>query len=130
MNIYELIPKDKFDMERVLKLSDRDPVELLIIFNELLEWLQDINWPIAEELSKVLARGGDLILPYIREILDGGDEQWKFSLLVSLIRELPRDSQNKLKPDIRRIINMPTENELLEETHIIAKETMTFIEEQ
>ncbi len=127
-NIKELIPKNKFDIEAVNKLSDREPEEIIEIISDLMMWLQDINWPVAIKLSKVLAKCEDILLPYIRDILKGSDEQWKYSLLTFLIRELPKESQYKLIEDINRIISAPTLDEQLEGTDLLAKETLEFFE--
>jgi hypothetical protein len=127
MSIMDLIPKDKHDLEAVRKLEQYTAAEIIEILPELFEWLQDINWPVARELTKALPHYGDILLPYIQVALRSGDPQWQFSLLQFLIRELPRDTSIQLASTIQRIVDAPTHSEILEDIHILAKETLEVI---
>lgn len=130
MRHIDIIPKDKFDIESVRRLSETsiDEIENFSeVMNELFQWMQDINWPVALELSKALSKFGEAILPNIRYVLKSEDEQWKYSLLLSLIKELPKSVSLQLIDDIRRIADHPTEGEKLEETNDLAKEVLSFI---
>ncbi|MEI2280658.1 DUF5071 domain-containing protein [Paenibacillus polysaccharolyticus] len=59
MNIRTILPKDKFDVESVEKLAKRSNDELRHILPELMEWLQDGNWPISKPVEDLLLRFGD-----------------------------------------------------------------------
>jgi len=48
--IFELIPKDKFDTSGIYALYKIAPDEVEPILASLLEWIQDLNWPVAQEL--------------------------------------------------------------------------------
>jgi hypothetical protein len=126
-SIHKAIPKDKFDFESLKVLRDLDIEQVKLILPELMEWLQDINWPVARALSKALAEYGIVMLPYIRSVLSSGDPQWQFSVMDSLIRELSKDVSVQLEEDLLRIALQPTKGELLEELHILAKETHDYI---
>ncbi|WP_178075963.1 DUF5071 domain-containing protein [Paenibacillus oralis] len=54
MNIRELIPKHKQDYERVEQLKTKTLEEIKPILPELLEWLQDMNWPIAQDIENIV----------------------------------------------------------------------------
>ncbi|MCD1261258.1 DUF5071 domain-containing protein [Paenibacillus athensensis] len=124
MSIRDLIPKDKHDLDAVRKIKQHSANEINDILPELFEWLQDINWPVAGELTKILPQFGDILLPHIRTVLRSNDPQWQFSLLQFLIRELPRDTSLQLTDAIQRIADTPTQAEMLEEVHILAKEML------
>nr|WP_145331961.1 DUF5071 domain-containing protein [Paenibacillus xylanexedens] len=58
MNIRTMLPKDKFDIKSVEKLAKRSNDELREILPELMEWLQDGNWPISKPVEDLLLRFG------------------------------------------------------------------------
>ncbi|MFD2611590.1 DUF5071 domain-containing protein [Paenibacillus gansuensis] len=124
-SINELVPKDKFDEEALIKLKAIDPVEINLkpIIGDLFEWIQDINWPIAKELCIVLAgfRPEDII-PQIRMILHSGDDCWQYSCILFLIPHLSTEVKNEITPDLLRIIMTPTKNEKLCEIDARARE--------
>ncbi|MDQ0090330.1 hypothetical protein J2T12_003744 [Paenibacillus anaericanus] len=124
-NLIELIPKDKFDMDTVEKLKniDLDIYDLAPIMASLFEWIQDANWPITEELCKVLAKLKSVdIIPHITEILRSGDDTWQFSCLYYLLPEISKGDLEQIKPEIIRLINNPTQNEILCEMDQAAKD--------
>ncbi len=55
MNAKELIPKNKFDHETVERLKNLSYEELKPIMPDLLEWLQDFNWPLPTLSFKFLS---------------------------------------------------------------------------
>lgn len=121
----ELIPKDKFDMDTVEKLKniDLNIIDLSPIMTSLFEWIQDSNWPITEELCKVIAKLNSVdIIPHITEILRSGDDAWQFTCLYYLLPELSRMNLEQTKPEIIRMINNPTQNEILSEMNLAAKD--------
>jgi hypothetical protein len=130
MCIRNLIPKDKHDLDSVRRLERHTAEEINDILPDLFEWLQDINWPVAQELLKVLPQYGSVLLPYIEVALKSGDPQWQFSVLQFLIRELPKDTSILLQDTIQRIAHDPTKGEILEEIHILARETIEIIRQE
>ncbi|MGF9697873.1 DUF5071 domain-containing protein [Paenibacillus sp. MABNR03] len=71
-DLHTLLPRDKHDFERVNDLKNIDQLDLIKLIPELLEWLQDINWPIAIEISKLLLTVPQETIPYIRNVIAGG----------------------------------------------------------
>ncbi|WP_339306960.1 DUF5071 domain-containing protein [Paenibacillus sp. FSL R5-0519] len=114
MNIRECLPRDKSDYEAVRKLSDFSDVELKIIIPELMEWLQDGNWPISKPVEDLLLRLGKEIIPHIQDVLRTRDPQWEYFILVGLIDRLPVFHLSMLQTDLVRILESPTPDEILE----------------
>ena len=51
MNHYaEYLPRDKHDVERVNQLKNLSREEISPLLPGLMEWMQGMNWPIAEEV--------------------------------------------------------------------------------
>ena len=54
MNSQALLPKDKFDLDVVNRLSSATPEQVSGVAPSLLEWIADMNWPVASEIIQVL----------------------------------------------------------------------------
>lgn len=123
--IYSLVPKDKFDTsggEYLMKLEDK---ELDVIAPLLLEWIQDINWPVANYMIKVLAAHQDVTEKYIRRILssDQPDDEWKTNTIRFLLPAFTHDFNEELTLGmIERIAAKPTDGEHREEADEAARE--------
>ncbi len=83
----ELIPKDKFDLERVSTLASLGYPEIAPILPELLEWMQDGNWPVSQALSPFLASIGKPLAQQIRHILQTQDHIWKYWVLRRIVAQ-------------------------------------------
>lgn len=93
------------------------------IMDDLFEWLQDINWPVAQELCTVLPRfKADDLLPRIHRVLNSDDECWQYSCIYFLIPKLNTDLHNEVREELLRIIQNPTPSEILSEINKGAKE--------
>lgn len=122
MVIEELMPKNKFDnshIEELYKLSDKDMEK--IIYN-LLEWVEDYNFPVAKELIPVLIEREDLVFPYIRNILNSNDYPWQACIINFIIPNFSIDHKEQLKDEILKIINNSKNDEDSEALREIAIE--------
>ncbi|MGC5773673.1 DUF5071 domain-containing protein [Paenibacillus pabuli] len=115
MDVREWLPRDKYDFEAVRKLSELGNEELKDIIPELMEWLQDGNWPISKSVEDLLLRFGEEFIPHIQNGFQTKDPQWEYFMLTGLIRRLPSQYLIMLKGDLERILENPTEDEILEE---------------
>jgi hypothetical protein len=121
MDVKELIPKDKFDEEAAKKLLQYSYEEIKPIVPQLLEWIQDGHWPVAEHVRKFLKTIHSNITPEIILILKDNDEQWKYQC----IRTFGFNAKDiLLKKEIERIALSPTQGEIEDDVHVIALETM------
>ncbi|AIQ29919.1 tartrate dehydratase subunit alpha [Paenibacillus sp. FSL P4-0081] len=121
---FTLLPRDKHDFERVHDLKKLDKKDLIPFIPELLQWLQDINWPIAKEVANLLLTVPKETVPYIEEVLNGGDDIWKTWCLECYVSQLPEEFRHPLEKQIQRIAYNPTKGEELEEVHITARELL------
>ncbi len=100
MNIQEYLPKDKFDDKNIPLLFAASDDELKPVIPDLLEWLQDYNYPVAQKLLPFLQQREDLVFPYISEILNGDDAMWKIWVMELLIPSFNHLHRNMLKEQI------------------------------
>ncbi|MDQ1237171.1 hypothetical protein QE450_004669 [Paenibacillus sp. SORGH_AS306] len=119
-----LIPESKFDFGAIQRLQQLDPQALIPILPELLVWLQDINWPVAIPMSKILLTVPDEIVPHVRDVLHTDDTEWIEWCLQYIVGFLPVALIRKLEPEIRRIADSPTQWEYATESHITAQEIL------
>ncbi|MGO4731952.1 DUF5071 domain-containing protein [Paenibacillus sp. 2KB_22] len=115
MDIRECLPRDKHDFEAVRKLSEFSNGELNGIIPELMEWLQDGNWPVSKPVEDLLLRLGEDLIPHIKDVLQTQDSTWEYFILVGLIDRLPVSHLRMLRNDLVRILESPTPSEVLEE---------------
>ena len=117
MNIKKLIPKDKFDFETVEKLKNYSFDEIKPIIPNLLEWLQDGNWPISKPVGELLLPFTENLSSEIVHILQGQDSVWKYWIL----QTFGKISKNELvQSEIERILKSPTKDEMAEGVFEIA----------
>ncbi|MFS0865670.1 DUF5071 domain-containing protein [Fredinandcohnia sp. 179-A 10B2 NHS] len=123
-HLNDLLPKDKFDFDKVEKLNELNRGELISLLPELLKWIQDMNWPIAPKIAELLLHFPNEIIPHIRNVFETQDNVWKFWCLEVLVKPLPVDKRKVLKNDLIRLAERPTEGEILEEVDVRAKEIL------
>jgi hypothetical protein len=123
-HLYDLLPKDKFDIETVGKLNGLSREEIISLLPKLLEWIQDMNWVIAPKIAELLLDFPNEITPHIRKVFITEDDIWKFWCLEVLVKYLPADSIKVLKNDLIRLAERPSEGEILEEVDVKAKEIL------
>ena len=115
-----LIPKDKGDIETAEKLKNYSYEDLKEIIPDLLEWLQDLNWPVAKPVSECLESINDKITTELLSILKSHDDEiWKYSIVTIFG---PITKSPIIQKEIMRIANLPTKNEINEEVSEIAME--------
>jgi hypothetical protein len=121
MDVFSLVPKDKFDCSGIETLKSIDIKDAEPILYDLMVWMQDLNWPVAKELKKVLPRFHENLVPHTMAIFNSDDDIWK-SWTLLLLKDFPSDTVRLLANDIKRIAENPTKGELMEEANEYASE--------
>lgn len=122
-DVRDLIPRSKYDLERAHAAVAAGYPAVEPILAELLEWMQDINWPTARILQPFLATIGEPLVPHITAIFQTDDEIWKYWIINSLIME-SRPLAAAFRPELERLASQPTPRELAEELHLVAEEVL------
>jgi len=78
--------------------------------SELLEWVQDMNWPVAQVLAPFLASAGSDIVPGIRQVFASNDDTWKWNVVVGVVAR-SSELTALLRPELERIVHAPTAGE-------------------
>ena len=120
----KIVPSDKFDFEacnNLLSASDEDVIKNI---DELFEWLQDMNWPVAPKIIERLKLLEEPLINPIQNILRGNDDIWKYWIISSLLRQTSIKVVTLVKEDLNKIIKNPTANEISEEVNVAAEELL------
>ncbi|MFS0876343.1 DUF5071 domain-containing protein [Solibacillus isronensis] len=126
-NFEDFLPRHKHDHDRVKMIKKMDRDKILPLLPSLLEWIQDMNWPVAPSVLELLLTFPEEIVPHVQDVLSSDDENWKWFILHFLVVELPVDSRVQFREYLTRVAETPTRNELAEELDEIAKEILETI---
>lgn len=116
---HTLVPKHKLDLESARALVALGYPAVAPVASSLLQWVQDINWPVAHILAPFLASIGEELAPQVKIVLESGDEVWKYNLIQAVVAASPALSR-ALREDLARMACSPTPAELREEVDVVA----------
>lgn len=119
------VPKHKDDFQAVEFLRKTDFKRFKAHINELLSWIQDMNWPVAREIAEILSFHTNSIKKQIINIIKSDDDIWKYWCVRELLYfTKEKDLDCEIISELKRIVSYPTKGEVEEEVNIIAKETL------
>lgn len=121
-----IVPQNKHDLDACINLQAISNSELPLYFEQLLPWLQDINWPVALPVAEKLSQANDDLVPFINEILLGNDDIWKCNAIEYLIMKLKPQVMESALVEVVKIINSPTQSEIDEGVNLIAGEAVFY----
>ena len=119
-----IVPANKSDLVACNNLANATDEEVKEKINELLEWVQDMNWPVAPLVCKRLKVIGKPLIEPVTNILRGSDEIWKYWIISGLLSETSNETLCLLKSELENIVKNPTESEKTEEVNIVATEVL------
>jgi hypothetical protein len=115
-----LVPRDKLDLERAEAAIGAGYPAVKPVLPELLEWLQDMNWPVARLLAPFLASIGAPLETDVRRVLESSDDIWKYWVIHSVVAKSP-ELARLFWSELQRLASNPTENERAEELNELAR---------
>ena len=124
VNLNTLIPKHKSDIEAARRASVAGYPLIEPILGVLLEWMQDMNWPVARSIENVLKNIGAPLSPHVLNVLQGDDDSWKFWVLTRLALNFDREAREPIIDECVRIADTPTSGEVAEEVHLAARDVL------
>jgi Domain of unknown function (DUF5071) len=104
------IPRDKFDLDAVDAIAAA-PEEAAPLIPELLGWMLDHNWPVAQALAPVIPQLGPAVGPALLDVLQGDDETGKWHVLSALLPRLTPEQFAVVEREVERIAAAPTAGE-------------------
>ncbi|WP_367646762.1 DUF5071 domain-containing protein [Ruegeria arenilitoris] len=125
MNVLSCIPKDKHDLLATDRAREMGFPSLNEAIPELLFWVQDANWPVAEPIASVLQQAGPEIVPHITSVLVGSDAVWKYWTIVLVIARSTPEVVTELRDELLRLANNPNINDRVESVDTVAREVLS-----
>ena len=113
IDLTSLLPIDKMDTEAASKVVALGFPGVEPVLPQLLEWLQDMNWPVAQVFQPFLASIGAPLAPHIRAVLATDDDVWKYWLIQGVVVN-SAELAHALKPELERLAHSPTDGETAE----------------
>jgi hypothetical protein len=126
-DLRDLLPRHKSDLERARAITTLGYPAVAPVLPELLEWLQDGNWPVARALVRLLTSVGEPLLPLVREVFSSADGAWKYWCIELFVRALPRPVAGHLRPELQRLAHHPTAADRVEEVDERAREALAWL---
>ena len=120
MNEAGIVPTNKGDIDAAERAVALGWPGVQSVISELLEWIQDCNWPVAHILAPFLASIGRPLAPYLRPIFEGDDEVWKYWVIDAVLANAPDELVQEFAPLLVRIADHPTPDERAEELDQVA----------
>jgi len=117
------LPHDKYDTRRAAELVRLEWEEVEPSIPAILEWLQDINWPVATVFIPFLVDAGARLAPFVRPILSADDAIWTLNVLNVVVSQSPALA-SELSGELERLADNPTASEQLEGASDRAREIL------
>lgn len=127
-NLETLIPKNKSDIEAAEKLVAMGYPKIAPVLPQLMEWVQDYNWPVAKVIAPFLASIGEPLIPEIKKVLTSNDDMWKYWCLHVIVDEMKAEYLRMLAPELERLATNPSQDEIDSEVDEIAKTILSKFE--
>jgi hypothetical protein len=122
----QLIPTVKDDQVAIEHLKAASEAQVLAVADELLEWLQDGNWPVSLAIGKILSQHIDKLAPKVVAILRSNDSAWKYTCIRFMVMQLPLPQiPAAIITELNRIVLYPTANDVAEEAVEAAAEVLS-----
>ncbi len=114
-----LVPATKSETDKARRLVALGFPAVQPVLDEILEWVEDPNWPVAQVFLPFLATVGVPLVPLVRHVLESHDEQWKHAVLANVVGQ--NDAlAHAMAVDLQRLMHTPTEAERAEGLHGVA----------
>ena len=108
MDKSSLIPVSKHDFETVERIKITEPKNIQEVLPQIFEWIEDINWPIAPELIKVLTGFDEMIIPFVIDLIRNPDGLREYSIYYFMLPLLTNRQLCLLKEELERVANNPS----------------------
>jgi hypothetical protein len=101
--LYALLPQDKMDVERAKKVVDYGYPGVAPILPVLIYWMQDLNWPVAQELAPFLAQIGAPLKQPVLNVLKSQDTIWKYWVISQLVNTDDLQLAKAIGPELQHL---------------------------
>lgn len=104
-HLVNAIPKHKMDVSAALEAKNLGHPSIEPILPILVTWLQDFNWPVAQEIEPYLKTLGTKLTPVVKEVLKTEDDVWKYWVLICLVDVADLELARSIEPELQGLLN-------------------------
>ncbi|KAF9040990.1 hypothetical protein BDZ89DRAFT_1109777 [Hymenopellis radicata] len=125
-------PRSKSDRMAIhsISMNVRSADEMRPLVSDLLEWLQDPNWPVAAGCREQLKRFPVVVINPIRDVLrTSDDDYWKMQLLIFLEQDVEGGIREHAREEVEEMVRNPTEESIDSGTLEAAQDCLTAMNE-
>lgn len=115
-----LLPSTKMETHKAEALVSLGYPTVEPVLSTIMEWMQDMNWPVAQVFQPFLASIGKPLVPHVQKVLETKDEIWKHWVLQFVVAE-SNELMEFFMPELQRLATHPTANEHAEELDVLAQ---------
>ena len=108
--LVQFVPKNKHDTATAQAAVEAGYPMVASVLPELVAWLQDYNWPVAQVLAPFLATIGISLLPQVQAILVSDDLIWKRWILSCVVSE-SKELAQAVSAELLRLAHEATPSE-------------------
>ena len=123
-DLRKLLPRDKTDLASARAVIELGFPAVEPVLPDMLEWLQDCNWPVSWPISEFLATLPEPMVPLVWNVLQGDDHIWKYWCILRIIRAMPPSIAEQFRPELNRLAEVPSVAERLELLDEVAKDAL------
>jgi proteasome lid subunit RPN8/RPN11 len=127
--VRHLVPRRKSDLDLIPMIAEAGYPAIAPILDDLMTWTADPNWPICAPLVDYLATLGEPMVEPIRLVLRGTDGGQKMVCLRGIVAELPPTARTRLRDDVRRLAEQPSEDDRAKEVDVEARKILAALDE-
>jgi hypothetical protein len=121
-----IVPIEKDDQLALHNLRTASKEQVLAVADDLLEWLEDGNWPVSLPIGEVLSKHVDDITPNLVRILRSYDSLWKYWCIHFLLMQLDvAQIPAPVIAELNRIVRQPTASDVNERALEAAAELLS-----
>jgi hypothetical protein len=117
------LPQNKHDVEQARALVALGFPGVEPVLPRLLEWVQDMNWPVAQVLAPFLAGIGKPLAPHIERVLRTDDLAWQDFILSGVVSRSP-ELIEELRPQLERLALSSTSAEVADGVALTARDVL------
>lgn len=119
-----IVPRHKSDFDACENLARARDTDVIAALPALLEWLQDMNWPVARPVKARIQNLGTPLIEPLKQVLRGNDGMWKYFVIQDLLPHTATTVLTALVPDLLRLADKPTADDEFEEANLAARELL------
>lgn len=118
------LPRHKHDLDNFQLLKNLGYPVIRPVLPELIAWVKDMNWPVANAVAPFLVSLGAVLMPYVQEVLDTTDGMWKYWVITAVLDKMPAVEAEAFITILELLLMRITDDDSACEVDVAARELL------